>query len=91
MARDKNTLVKQKKIILNKAHQNHLEVVIAEIHRIDNQVYYVISFGGDKEIIMFGPDEYEKFVDLVINLDWDPEDTWIRPLRKDKKHKCRFD
>jgi hypothetical protein len=87
----KKTLIKQKKVVLNKAHRGQIDVAIGEIHRVDNQVYYVISFGGDKQTIIVGADEYEKFIDLVINLDWDPEDTWIRPIAKNKKHTCRFD
>ena len=87
----RKTLINQEKVVLNKNHKNHIEVAIGEVHRGDNQVYYVISFGGDKKAVIFGADEYEKFIDLVINLDWDPEDTWIRPVFKGKKHTCRFD
>ena len=91
MALSKKTRIKQEKVVLNKNQPNNIEVAIGEVHRIENKVYYVISFGGDKEIIISGPDEYEKFIDLIINLDWDPEDTWIRPILKTKKHTCRFD
>jgi len=90
MSETKDILIKRKKIVCNKEHNELLEVVIGEVRRIGDQPYFVISFGGGKEGVFVGRDEWDKFVDLVINLDWDPEDTWIRPLRKDKKHKCRF-
>lgn len=85
----------QKKIILNKGHRNNelLEVAIGEIWMQDDQIYYVISFGGGKEAIFVGEEEYNKFVDLVLNLHPDPDNTWIRPfpLRHRKRRKCRFD
>tara|TARA_R110000824_G_scaffold67377_2_gene174437 strand:+ start:42 stop:317 length:276 start_codon:yes stop_codon:yes gene_type:complete len=91
MGLHKKTLIKQKKVVLNKHNNKDIEVAIAEIYRCGNAVRFVLSFGVDSEVTILGRDEWEKFLDLIINLDWDPEDTWIRPLRKDKKHKCRFD
>ena len=84
----KKTLIKQKKVVLNKHSNRDIEVAIAEIHRHSEDVRFVLGFGGDKEITILGRDEWEKFLDLVINLDWDPEDTWIRPKRKKRS---RFD
>ena len=84
-------LIKRTKVILNQDCPEFTEVAIGEIRRIKNQIYFVLSFGGNKEALIIGRDEWDKFIDLIINLDWDPEDTWIRPLRKDRKHMCRFD
>ena len=85
----------QKKIILNKDHHDNefLEVAIGEIWAQDGQIYYVISFGGGKEAVFVGEEEYEKFVDLVLNLHPDPDKTWIRPypLRHRKRAKSPFD
>ena len=90
MSDNKDILIKRTKVVLNKEHNELLEVAIGEVRRINDQPYFIISFGGDREAAIVGRDEWDKFVALVVNLDWDPEDTWIRPLRKDKKHKCRF-
>ena len=66
MASSKNKPLVQKKIVLNKEHGEFLEVAIGEIWEQDGKIYYVISFGGGKEAIMVGEEEYEKFVDLVV-------------------------
>ena len=93
MSHDKGILIKQKKIICNKKHNSYLEVAIGEIRKIDNIVEpcFVISFGGGKEAIFIGREEWNKFIELVNNLDWNPEDTWIRPLKDHKKNTCQFD
>jgi len=91
MTDKKETLIKQKKAVLNKHSNKDIEVAIAEIRRINNDVRFVLSFGVGREVVILGREEWNKFLGLVINLDWDPEDTWIRPLRKETKHKCRFD
>ena len=91
MLKNQGILVKRKKTILNKNNNKNLEVAIGEIRRTGNNAHFVLSFGGDKEVVIIGRDEWDKFVELIINLDWDPEDTWIRPLRKNNKHNCRFD
>ena len=49
----------------------------------------MISFGGDKTGFIIGEKEWDKFVDLVMNLNWDLEDTWVRPIKLIKK--SRFD
>ena len=66
MASSKNKPLVQKKIVLNKEHGEFLEVAIGEIWEQDGKIYYVISFGGGKEAIMVGEEEYEKFVDLEL-------------------------
>ena len=91
MLNKKSILIKRKKVVLNKNINKHIEVAIGEIRRTDDDVHFVLSFGGDKEVAIIGRDEWDKFIELIINLDWDPEDTWIRPLRKNNKHNCRFD
>jgi len=93
MASSKNKPSVQKKVVLNKGFNEFIEVAIGEIWEIDDEIYYVISFGGGKEAIMVGEEEYEKFVDLVLNLHWDPDKTWIRvnPLRNRKRPKSDFE
>tara|TARA_R110000824_G_scaffold219453_1_gene406369 strand:- start:553 stop:825 length:273 start_codon:yes stop_codon:yes gene_type:complete len=87
---NKGKKIKQIKLVLNSEEENkHLEVVIAEIRRIGNKTAYMISFGGDKTGFIIGEKEWDKFVDLVMNLNWDLEDTWVRPIKLIKK--SRFD
>ena len=45
MNRKKEILVKQQKAVLNKHSNKDIEVAIAEIRRIDNDVHFVLSFG----------------------------------------------
>ena len=82
--------IKQTKVILNTKEENRfLEVAIAEIRKIGEKTAFVISFGGDKTGVIIGQEEWDKFVGLIVNLNWDPEDTWERPIRLAKK--SRFD
>ena len=68
---------------MNKKEENeYLEVAIAEIRRDGDKVYYVVSFGGGKEGVIVGREEWEKFLGLVNNIDWHPDDTWIRPIKR---------
>ena len=87
---NKGKRIKQTKLILNSEEENkYLEVVIAEVRNIGNKTAFVISFGGDKTGVIIGEKEWDKFVDLIMNLNWDPEDTWVRPIKMIKK--SRFD
>jgi hypothetical protein len=65
----------QKKLILNKDKPNNIEVVIGEVEIVDNELHYIISFGGDKKIRIIGKDNWMAFVELVQWLDWDPNET----------------
>lgn len=65
----------QKKIILNKNKPNNIEVAIGEVEIVDNELHYIISFGGDKKIRIIGKDNWMAFVEMVQWLDWDPNET----------------
>ena len=65
----------QKKLILNKDKPNNIEVAIGEVEIVDNELHYIISFGGDKKIRIIGKDNWTAFVEMIQWLDWDPNET----------------
>ena len=91
MAHNKGILLKRKKLILNKHNNKNLEIAIAEIRKDHNNTYFVVSFGAGKEATIIGIDEWYNFLELLLNLDRQSDDTWIRPLPKLRAHNCRFD
>jgi len=65
----------QKKIVLNKNHPNNLEVVIGEVEIVNEELHYIVSFGGDKSVRIIGKKNWNAFVEMVQWLDWDPDET----------------
>mgnify|MGYP006407706827 CR=1 FL=1 len=69
----------QKKIILNKNSPNNIEVAIGEIEAVDlgykKEIHYIISFGGDKTIRIINKENWNKFLEMVQWLEWDPNKT----------------
>lgn len=87
----KGVLLKRKKLVLNKHNNKNLNVAIAEVRKSFNETYFVLSFGGENEVVVVGEDEWYNFLELLLNLDRNKDDTWIRPLPKLRTHNCRFD
>ena len=69
----------QEKVILNKEYLDRLEVAIGEIEVVNTEekeeIHYLLSFGGDKNIRIIGKNNWTKFIDMITWLDWDPEVT----------------
>jgi len=65
----------QKKIILNQQYPDCIEVVIGEVEAYEHQVHYILSFGGDKTIRIIGKQNWDKLVEMVQWLHWDPDVT----------------
>lgn len=69
----------QKKVIVNKDHPQHLDVVIGEIEIVRtperDEIHYILNFGATHDLRIIGKDNWNKFIEMVQWLDWDPEDT----------------
>ena len=69
----------QKKIIVNEDNPNYLDVVIGEIELIrtakGDVLHYIVNFGGNQGLRIIGKKNWDKFIDMVQWLDWDPEVT----------------
>jgi len=92
------TLRTQKKVILNEKTPTHLEVAIGEIEVIytkeKDETHYIVSFGGDKSVKIIGKDNWNKFVDMIYWLDWDPKETqefYINPDPETYNHTLEYE
>ena len=69
----------QKKIIVNEGNPNYLDVVIGEIELIRTSkgdvLHYIVNFGGNQGLRIIGKENWDKFIDMIQWLDWDPAET----------------
>ena len=69
----------QKKVIVNQNHPYYLDVVIGEIEIVRtperDKIHYILNFGATHSLRIIGKDNWNKFLEMVKWLDWDPEDT----------------
>ena len=69
----------QKKVIVNESHPYYLDVVIGEIEIVRtpkrDEIHYILNFGATHSLRIIGKDNWNKFLDMVQWLDWNPEDT----------------
>ena len=81
----------KKKVLLNQDRPDHLEVAIGEIELVNNsEIHYIISFGGGNKIRIIGNDNWNKFVEMVRWLAWNPADTIDGPFKVEEWHPiCR--
>ena len=77
----------QKKVLLNENRPEYLEVAIGEIELVNNcEIHYIVSFGGGNKIRIIGNDNWNKFVEMVRWLAWNPADTIDGPFDIDEWH-----
>ena len=67
--------IKMDKLIINKAHDTQLNVVVATIEHVDGETHFVLSLGTYEEIRIVGDQEWNQFLKFVTGLNWDQEDT----------------
>ena len=67
--------IKMDKLIINKAHDTQLNVVVATIEHVDDETHFVLSLGAGEEIRIVGDQEWNQFLKFVNGLNWDHEDT----------------
>ena len=71
--------LKKDKLVFNEDYNEFLGVAVLAIERVkDNEVHFVLNFGGGKEIRFVGQSEWQKFLDFARWFDWNPinTDTW---------------
>ena len=72
MNTEKNTekvLLKRRKLVLRPKDPSKLSVVITEVYNVfsglGHEQRFVISFGGNKSIEIFGEEDWDAFLELV--------------------------
>ncbi len=77
----------KKKVLLNQDRPDHLEVAIGEIELVnDSEIHYIVSFGGGNSVRIIGNDNWNKFVEMIRWLAWNPADTIEGPFNVDEWH-----
>lgn len=67
--------IKLDKLAINKAHNAQLNVVIARIEHVNNEVHFVLSTGCENEIRIIGDQEWDRFLQFLGGLNWSQQNT----------------